>query len=228
MSVKTALLLFYKDSENESKKGIAKTQNLFKALNNHLIDKLSKKNIDLILFNESFQRGNDFGTRYYNALNDTFNSGYKKVISIGNDTPQLSWQQIKYAQTQTAKGKMCIGPSHDGGFYLWALHRDDLQHVDFKKINWQTRHVFDQLKDQLQMKGVAFDQLKRLTDIDDQLTLLKVYHRLSHQHPLKDILRTGLSRSSKLSFFENTDHPKDHYSSYFFNKGPPGPFLASR
>lgn len=226
MSVKTALLLFYKDSENESKKGIAKTQNLFKALNNHLIDKLSKKDIDLILFNESFQRGDDFGTRYYNALNDTFNSGYKKVISIGNDTPQLSWQQINYAQTQTAKGKMCIGPSHDGGFYLWALHQDDFRHIDFKKINWQTCHVFDQLKDQLQVKGVAFDQLKRLTDIDDQQTLLKVYHQLSHQHQLKKIL--GADLFLKPVFHILKHHlPKDHYQADFFNKGsPPGLFLS--
>ena len=228
MSNKTALLFFYRDSAKESKHDIVKSQKVFDALNDHWIRKLSIEHLDLFLYDESIQKGRDFGTRYYNALKDTFDQGYQKVISIGNDTPQLSLEQILKADELTQKGKMCIGPSQDGGFYLWALHRDDFQYVDFEAINWQTSKVFYQLKYQLKQNGIDADQLEKLTDIDDARSLLKVYHQLSHQHPLKDILRTGLSRSSKLSFFENTDHLKDHYSSYFFNKGPPGQFLAIR
>lgn len=225
---RTAVLFFYRDSANESKHGIVQSQKVFNALNDHWIQKLSNEHLDLVLYHESIQKGRDFGIRYYNALKDTFDQGYQKVISIGNDTPQLSLEQVLKADELTQKGKMCIGPSHDGGFYLWALHRDDLQQVDFKAINWQTSEVFDQLKYQLKSNCIELARLKRLMDIDDARSLLKVYHRLSHQHPLKDILRTGLSRSSDPSFFINTDHPKDHYLSYFFNKGPPGQFLAIR
>ena len=227
MSNRSALLFFYRNSAKESKHDIVQSQKVFDALNDHWIRKLSIEHLDLICYDETIQKGKDFGTRYFNALKDTFDLGYQKVISIGNDTPQLSLEQILKADKLTQKGKMCIGPSYDGGFYLWALHRDDLQYVDFKAINWQTSQVFYQLRNQLKQNGIENYQLKRLIDIDDIRSLRKVYHQLSGQHPLKEILSTGFTFSSDLNLFINTAYFDHHYSSYFFNKGPPELFIAS-
>ena len=106
MNENTALLLFYQDSKNESKAGIYGKSYIFDKLTNHLIEKLRNQPYDLILYSDDQQSGNDFGTKYYNALKDTFALGYDKIISIGNDTPQLSVNHIQQAD-QALDHKKC-------------------------------------------------------------------------------------------------------------------------
>ena len=220
MSVHTALLLFYQDSKKESKAGINQKSTLFNELNDHLIKKLRHQSYDLILYSDDQQCGNDFGTKYHNALKDTFALGYNKIISIGNDTPQLSVSHIQQAYRSLNHKKIGVGPSNDGGFYLLALHKSDFEKIDFNKIDWQTPLVFDQLTDQLNEKCISFDKLQFLTDIDDAASLQKVLQELPQSHKLKKTLSAGLARPvikvSRATYFQS-----HQYIAHFFNKGSP-------
>ena len=220
MSVKTALLLFYQDSKNESKAGINKKSTVFDNLNDYLIKKLRRQPYDLILYSDDQQIGDDFGTKYYNALKDTFALGYDKIISIGNDTPKLSVNHIKQADRLLDREKICIGPSNDGGFYLLALHKSDFEKIDFNEIDWQTSRVFRQLRDQLNKKSISFDKLQYLTDIDDAKSLQKVIYQLPKHHLLKEILSVGLTKPNFI--FRALRNDRQHqYIAHFFNKGSP-------
>jgi len=220
MSAKTAILLFYQGSENESKAGIYNKSTVFNNLNERLIDKLKHHAYDLILYSDDQQVGMDFGTKYYNALKNTFSKGYKKIISIGNDTPQLNTNHISKAVQSSGQNKICIGPSNDGGFYLLALHKSDFEKIDFNEIDWQTSRVFRQLTDQLNEKCISFDKLQYLTDIDDAKSLQKVIYELPKHHLLKEILSVGLTKSNFI--FRALRNDRQHrYIAYFFNKGSP-------
>jgi hypothetical protein len=226
MTKKTALLLFYQDSKNESKAGINQKSTIFNSLNDHLIKKLRYQPYDLILYSEDQQNGDDFGTKYYNALKDTFALGYDKIISIGNDTPQLSAHHIQQADRSAGQQKICIGPSNDGGFYLLALQKSDFEKIDFNKIDWQTSRVFRQLTDQLDEKYITFDKLQSLTDIDDASSLQKVLQELPLCHRLKQLLSAGLTKQI-IKVLSSTNFQEHQYIAHFFNKGSPGSITTS-
>ena len=226
MSANTALLLFYRDSVNESKIGIYQSSAIFSDINDHLINKLSYQPYDLILYSEDQQKGDDFGSRYYNALKETFALGYEKIISIGNDTPQLSVNHIQQADQQSGHQKICIGPSNDGGFYLLALHRSDFENIDFNKIDWQTSRVFRQLTDQLDEKCITFDKLRSLTDIDDVSSLQKVLQDLPQNNPLKKTLLGGLARPT-VKASKSKSFQEHQYIAHFLIKVRPDRSLLS-
>lgn len=68
------------------------------------------------------QRGADHGERLANAFSTLFDSGYKRVVAIGADTPALPIENILEAfDNLEDDGMAVIGPSGDGDLYLIGL-----------------------------------------------------------------------------------------------------------
>lgn len=124
------------------------------------------------------QRGNDFNSRFLNALRDTFRLGYKRIVAIGGDTPTLSPEDIHKALKQTG---ISLGPTCDGGFYLAALQERDLPLVD--GLPWNEGTVLAALLERLEETGRSFSLLMTRRDIDhadDARPLARLLLRLVH------------------------------------------------
>ncbi|MCH7774430.1 MAG: TIGR04282 family arsenosugar biosynthesis glycosyltransferase, partial [Bacteroidetes bacterium] len=69
-------------------------------------------------FNYYSQQGNDLGLKMYNSFDTVFKKGYKKVIIIGTDAPDVSINLVQSAISVLDNYSVVIGPANDGGYYL--------------------------------------------------------------------------------------------------------------
>lgn len=156
---------------------------------------------------------------FSNALQAIFDQGYKNVISIGNDSPNLTASKLKQAYHQICKGKTVLGPSTDGGgLYLIGINRTHFNYNDFKRLPWERISLFKRISESFGLTG-EIHQLETLTDVDSEEDILKVLQkRLAHA--LKKALVLGLSRQV---LPKNDTHLSytTHYQSTFYNKGSP-------
>ena len=68
-------------------------------------------------FNYYFQKGNNLGKRMYNAFDSVFKIGYKKIILVGTDSPDINQYIIKQTLSNLEKADCVLGPANDGGYY---------------------------------------------------------------------------------------------------------------
>ena len=73
---------------------------------------------------ESFpQIGEDLGERMYNAINQVLGKGYKKVVLIGSDIPDLLARDIQTSFQLLDDHDIVFGPTYDGGYYLVGMKK---------------------------------------------------------------------------------------------------------
>lgn len=114
----------------------------------------------------SVQKGNDLGERMYNSFLPAFNIGYRQIILIGTDIPDLTPEIIKQGFSLLNDHDCVIGPAGDGGYYLIGLRVLDQQ--VFSGISWGTSEVLSQTIDRLRKHGFSFSLLPVLCDIDNK------------------------------------------------------------
>ncbi len=69
------------------------------------------------------QQGADLGERMHRAIVEGFRLGFRQVVLIGTDCPELSAFLIDRAFEALESHDAVIGPARDGGFYLVGLTR---------------------------------------------------------------------------------------------------------
>ncbi len=169
---KTAVLIFARSPHEEmANKSIFNGEQLFDALTHHVIETVEKTQLPYFHFSEKKQIGNTFGERFINAIKAVFEKGYEQVITIGNDTPQLTVSHILITENQLSSNKSVLGPSSDGGFYLMGLHKSQFDPTSFCEMAWQTSCVYEQLLKYITHENKDVFQLPRLSDIDTQVDL---------------------------------------------------------
>ena len=107
------------------------------------------------------QRGGDLGECFEAALQDTFALGYERVVAVGGDIPTLDSKDIEEALNNDG---VVLGPSHDGGFYLAGLGKEDTRL--FNNLPWRQTSLFSHLLDRIADAGRRCHQLPRRSDID--------------------------------------------------------------
>lgn len=96
-----------------------------------------------------FQRGNNIGERMGNAFAESFHRGAEKVILVGSDIPSLTRCDILSAFEKLDEAPAVIGPSEDGGFYLFGLRREyalTAYPLFNRPISWSTPTVLMEMK----------------------------------------------------------------------------------
>lgn len=163
---RTAVLVFAHSSQEEAKhKPILKAATLFDVLTARTLETVQKTGLPYFHFSETEQIGTTFGERFTNAIQAVYDKGYERIITIGNDCPQLKPRHIAEAESQLENNKFVFGPATDGGFYLMGLHQDQFNAKVFQHLEWQTTSLSTQLLRMLPISVEVF-RLPTLFDID--------------------------------------------------------------
>ncbi len=135
--------------------------------------------VDSFFIDERQQRGESFGERYANAFQQLFDQGYTKVVSIGNDAPDLTVEKLRSAIDEIQNKDLVVGPSADGGVYLLGMSRSLFDTESFLALPWLQASLFDTLmqSDYWQQGGSC--SLEELTDLDDITSLIQFIHSSS-------------------------------------------------
>ena len=121
------------------------------------------------------QSGGDLGARIQNVFRSGFEAGFKSVLIIGTDAPDLSRRHYEEAFAQVRPGRAVVGPSEDGGFYLLALSAPppDL-FVLFSGIPWSSEETRKALRNKASQLDLDWVELEPLSDVDTLADLRRV------------------------------------------------------
>jgi rSAM/selenodomain-associated transferase 1 len=128
------------------------------------------------------QEGSDIGSRMYNAFCEVCGQGYRKIVLIGGDIPELYSAYIDEAFQRLDEYDMVIGPCVDGGYYLIALRNDNIDYKIFSGISWSTSLVLGQTFYNARQINMTCYFLPKLRDIDTADDLKHFYTR---RHKMK-------------------------------------------
>jgi len=67
------------------------------------------------------QQGAHLTERCAHSVRFLFERGYRRMVQVGTDTPQLRARHLEEALELLESCEMVLGPSRDGGYYLLAL-----------------------------------------------------------------------------------------------------------
>ena len=172
----TAILFFANSAEKDfaRKNFTSQAIPLFQDLTQHTLQTIEHTGLPFFHFSEKEQVGETFGERFCHALESIYALGFTKVISVGNDSPNLTANHILEAQFQVSKKSAVLGPTLDGGLFLLGLHKDMFQKQSFQALPWQSSGLYQQLVFQLEMKGVDLVSLNTLEDIDSVMDVKRL------------------------------------------------------
>lgn len=224
---KTVLFIFSLSAKKEAerkplfgahKKNIS--EQFFKIQNQKTLAIAKKSGVDVFWLDEKKQQGADFNERFANAFKHFFNQGYTRVISIGNDTPNLTSNHIKKAIHLLSQQDIVYGPSKDGGVYLLGYTKTAFNEASFKNLSWLTNKLSNEIKGFALQENVTFSALETLIDIDTKSTALEY----AYANP-KDLISAYILLHFNLTKVKTTAFsaklPKQLPVFDFFLRGPP-------
>jgi hypothetical protein len=122
------------------------------------------------LFQKEIQEGNDLGERMKNAFENLFSRGYKKLIIIGTDCPDINESLLENAFEKLENFDIIIGPAKDGGYYLLGMKKK--YPFLFQNIEWSTNRVLQQTTDLCNSNQLSYFLLPEISDIDEEKDLI--------------------------------------------------------
>ena len=148
----TAVLLFARSarSEAEHKSLLGKAGKRNYRIASELLDKARtvcrSSRYDFIEISDGDQIGMDFGTRIVQAIKTVSEKGYRNVIVVGSDCPELSIEDLHSAGERLQSDKCVLGPAFDGGVYLIGLQIAKVDLNELRLVEWNSRMVLTQLR----------------------------------------------------------------------------------
>jgi rSAM/selenodomain-associated transferase 1 len=124
------------------------------------------------------QEGKDLGERLSNISYGLFEKGYRKVIIMDSDSPNLPSGFITSSLNSLNEADIVLGPCEDGGYYLVGLRL----HVPeiFMDIPWSTSKVTEITKERAIAKGKSIFLLEKWYDVDTKEDLLRLKNDLDN------------------------------------------------
>jgi hypothetical protein len=222
MNLQTAVLIFAKSSQGESEfKSFSKGAAFVDELNKNTLQTVKKSKLPYFLITEKEQIGKSFGERFSNAIQAVFEKGFKSVITVGNDTPQLRKHHILQAANEVDKNKFVVGPSIDGGFYLMGISRKIFNEISFLELPWQTKSLEKTISFQIAATQTEVIKLDTLLDVDSASNLKALFKLSQHiSGKLLSILSYLLNANVSISLATKLLIGRRENRSYF-NKGSP-------
>lgn len=117
------------------------------------------------------QQGKSLGDKMEAAFRQSFEEGAEGAIIMGADIPAIDASLISQSIGSLQKGKVVIGPSIDGGYYLIGLHSSDagkLYPALFHDMKWSVDTVYETTENRMTGMGYDLLPLPILQDIDNE------------------------------------------------------------
>ncbi len=150
------------------------------ATNNSPIDKhiYFSETIDETLWKNTpkyTQKGINLGERMKNAFQKGFHDGYKHIVLIGTDLPDITTSHLQQSFNHLKNNTVVLGPAQDGGYYLIGLSK--MITFIFNNKPWSKPNLLENTINELKDKKIAFTTLNTLNDIDtfQDLVTSKLY-----------------------------------------------------
>jgi rSAM/selenodomain-associated transferase 1 len=112
------------------------------------------------------QNGKDLGERMKNGFTEAFANGFRRVLLIGSDIPDLPLKFLDEAFASLEEEDAVIGPALDGGYYLIGFKDKTFSPRVFEGMAWGTRTVFEGTMKVLKESQQRVRTLEPLRDID--------------------------------------------------------------
>ena len=112
------------------------------------------------------QAGGSLGERLTAGFAALFRAGYRAVVAVGADSPDLPLTHVTRALNHLLGGAqdVVIGPAEDGGYVLIGLDRP--QPDLFRNIPWSTDRVADDTRERCRQAGLRLFELPPWYDLD--------------------------------------------------------------
>lgn len=148
--LKTAILLFTQKTHN-----VIGTSNLVqtikhndsdilvKILGQHLMKTAEATGLPVYKLDEHVLQEESFGYKLAYAFDQLFEMDYEQVIVIGNDYLNISTETLISAQDLLKSKDVVIGPTFDGGSYLFGCSKYAYPYADLLELRWGTNHLFE-------------------------------------------------------------------------------------
>jgi hypothetical protein len=115
------------------------------------------------------QEGETLGDRMQEAFRQGFAAGYRSIVIIGSDCPEVSPDLLETAFRQLASFPVVLGPATDGGYYLLGMNY--LVESLFRDKPWSTPVVLAETVADLQRADIPYALLPVLSDVDEAADL---------------------------------------------------------
>jgi glycosyltransferase A (GT-A) superfamily protein (DUF2064 family) len=101
-----------------------------------------------------------------NAFCYAFTEGFRRVILVGSDSPDLPGDFLRNAIVELQTHDMVLGPSSDGGYYLIGFRDDTFLPSVFDGISWSSSTVFQETIAKVKNEGRSLSLLPAWSDVD--------------------------------------------------------------
>lgn len=130
------------------------------------------------------QEGASLGERMENAFKNGFDQGYKKIIGIGSDLPDLNADVMLEGFQALDEMETVFGPAEDGGYYLIGMN--SLHGGIFENKSWSTDKLLDETLSDLKANKITVALLEELNDIDtiEDLKSSSLSSKFTHYYEL--------------------------------------------
>lgn len=109
------------------------------------------------------QRGGDVGTRMHAALERGI-AAHGAAAVMGSDIPHVPGHVLEQAYGHLRRKRPVLGPAEDGGYYFIGLSRPEA--TLFEGVDWGSCRVLTQTLARAEARGLWFERLPALRDID--------------------------------------------------------------
>lgn len=219
---KTAILIFAHSAAYEAKiKTFQNSKAVFESLQKRTVQLVQNTQLPFFLFTEQNQVGDSFAERFVNAIQSVYDLGYQSVITIGNDTPQLTSKQLLKAHEELLANHSVIGKSKDGGFYLLGIKKEDFQPELLLQLPWQKQTLSASLCSFLELKSISVTHLKTLADLDTYNDIFDFVNSFKKVYATLNQLLNQLVFEANQIITHVVEKRASVFLTYRFNKGSP-------
>lgn len=131
-------------------------------------------------FHKMAQFGSNLGERMKHAMSYA-STIHKKTIIIGSDCLMLKRQHIDEAFKVLNKNDVVLGPSKDGGYYLFGM--TEFHRCYFEDIEWSSSKVLDQTLRNCDAQKAKVHLLEELEDVDYAEQWLNYKEEMETRYP---------------------------------------------
>jgi rSAM/selenodomain-associated transferase 1 len=123
------------------------------------------------------QEGANLGERMKNCFTHVFTQGFRRVILIGSDSPDLPGAFLHNAFAELRTHDVVLGPSSDGGYYLIGFRDTTFLPSVFEGIHWSNPTVLQETVEKIHHEKHRLSLLPVWSDIDTIIDLKNLVKR---------------------------------------------------